>query len=140
MPAHPITIPPHIVHFATYYMRELMPRIRAAEREPGAEPCPELALMATSGNQLPWLRHPHVPDYIQAQVRALALGPTEGEGDVYMVTTREWLAEFFAGQSPALGKVLTEALPRGEHWLVYVEFRSDGLVYPWVAVIEVEKS
>src|SRR5262249_55058359 len=46
MPAHAATIPPRIVDFATRYMRELMPRIRAAEREPGAEPCPELAFLA----------------------------------------------------------------------------------------------
>jgi hypothetical protein len=93
-----------------------------------------------SGNQLPWLRIPHVPDYVQDQVRALALGPSEGEGDVYLVATREWLAEVFAELSPAVGKAVAEALPPGEHWLVYVEFRRDGMCWPWVAVIEVEGS
>jgi hypothetical protein len=140
MPAHPVSIPPHIVDFATRYMRVLMPRIRAAERERGAEPCPELAFLAMAGNQLPLLLHPLLPDYVQDQVRALALGPTEGEGDVYMVTTREWLAGVFAGPSPAAGKALAEALPRGEHWLVYVEFWPDGMCHPWIAVIEVEES
>jgi hypothetical protein len=140
MPADPVTIPQYVVAFATHYMRLLLPRIRAAEREPGAEPCPELALLAMAGNVLPMLHSPHLPDYVQAQVRALALGPTEGEGNVYMVAGRAWLAEFFARQLPALGKTLTEALPKGEHWLVYVEFRPDGMCWPWVAVIEVEKS
>ena len=140
IPDQPATIPPHVVEFATRYMRQLMPRIRAAEREPGAEPCPELAFLAMAGNQLPLLRNPHVPDYVQAQLRALALGTTEGEGNVYMATTREWLAEVFARASPAAGSALTEALPPGEHWLVYVEFRPDGMCYPWVAVIEVEES
>ena len=126
MPAQPATIPQHVIDFATRFMRELMPRIRAAEREPGAEPCPELAFLAMAGNQLPLLRNPHVPDYVQAQLRAVALGPTEGEGNVYMVTTREWLAGLFAGQAPDVSNDLTEALPRGRHWLVYVEFRSDG--------------
>jgi hypothetical protein len=139
MPAHPVTIPPRIIRFATRYMSLLMPRIRAAERALGAEFCPELVCLAMSGNQLPWLRHPQVPDYVQAQVRALALGPSEGEGDVYMVATPEWMAELFAGLSPAVGEALAEALPQGEHWLVYVEFRPDRLCYPWVAVIEVEK-
>jgi hypothetical protein len=139
MPAEPVPIPAHIVDFATRVMRQLMPRIRAAELEPGAEPCPEMAFLAMRGNVLPMLHRPHLPDYVQAQVRALALGPTEGEGDVYMATTREWLAELFARDSPALSKILAEALPRGEHWLVYVEFRPDGLCYPWVAVIDVEK-
>jgi hypothetical protein len=116
MPTHPITIPPRIVQFAT------------------------LAVLAMSGSWLPWLGDPHVPDYVQTQVRALALGPTEGEGDVYLVDTREWLAEVFAELSPAVGEALAEALPPGEHWLVYVEFQPDGLCYPWVAVIEVEKA
>jgi hypothetical protein len=80
MPAHPVPIPPHIVRFATRFMGLLMPRIRAAERAPGAEPCPELAFLAMSGNQLPWLGKPHVPDYVQDQARALALGTTEGTG------------------------------------------------------------
>src|SRR5262245_37668197 len=137
MPAQPPTIPQHVIDFATCYMRLLMPSIRAAEQVPGAEPCPELACLAMSGNQLPLLRLPNLPDYVQAQVRALALGPTEGDGDAYMVTTREWLAQFFARQLPALGEALAEALPRGQHWLVYVEFRG-GMVYPWIDVIAVE--
>jgi hypothetical protein len=140
MPAHPVTIPPRIVRFATRYMGLLMPRIRAAEAAPGTEPCPELACLAMSGNQLLLLRNPHLPGYVQDQVRALALGPPEGEGDVYMAASREWLAELFAGSSPAVGKVLAEALPPGECWLVYVEFRPDGMCWPWLAVLEVEES
>ena len=138
MQADPVPIPPHLVRFATRYMRKLMPRIRAAEGEPGAEPCPELAFLAMTGNVLPMLGSPHLPDYVQAQARALALGPTEGEGDVYLVTTREWLAGVFARLSPALGKPLAEALPPGEHWLVHVEFRPDGMCDTAMAVIEVD--